>query len=83
MQLCFLLKWLELELSDEIIQLSQSLNKGKSSQIKIPEKSIQHDSNYNKKYSNEYYKLVLTKEEIELIDAFVAEERFELPTFGL
>ena len=44
---------------------------------------IQHDPNYNKKYSNEYYKLVLTKEEIELIDAFVAEERFELPTFGL
>ena len=77
------LKWLELEVSDEIIQLSQSLNKGKSSQIHIPDESIQHDSNYNKKYSNEYYKLVLTKEEIELIDAFVAEERFELPTFGL
>ena len=69
--------------SDEIIELSQSLNKGKSSQIHIPDKSIQHDPNYNKKYSNEYYKLVLTKEEIELIDAFVAEERFELPTFGL
>ena len=78
-----LLKWLELEVSDEIILLSQSLNKGKISQIKIPEKSIQHDSNYNKKYSNEYYKSVLTKEEIELIDTFVAEERFELPTFGL
>ena len=78
-----LLEWLELKVSDEIILLSQSLNKGKSSQIKIPEKSIQHDSNYNKKYSNEYYKLVLTKEEIELIDTFVAEERFELPTFGL
>ena len=77
------LNWLELEISDEIILHSQSLNKGKSSQIKIPEKSIQHDSNYNKKYSNEYYKLVLTKEEIDLIDAFVAEERFELPTFGL
>ena len=77
------LKWLELEVSDEIIQLSKSLNKGKSSQIHIPDESIQHDSNYNKKYSNEYYKLVLTKEEIELIDAFVAEERFELPTFGL
>ena len=78
-----LLNWLELEVSDEIILLSQSLNEGKSSQIKIPEKSIQHDSNYNKKYSNEYYKLVLTKEEIDLIDTFVAEERFELPTFGL
>ncbi len=24
-----------------------------------------------------------TEEEIKLIDAFVAEERFELPTFGL
>ncbi len=77
------LKWLELEVSDEIIQLSQSLNKGKSSQIHIPDQSIQHDPDYNKKYSNEYYKLVLTKEEIDLIDAFVAEERFELPTFGL
>ena len=77
------LKWLELEVSDEIIQLSQSLNKGKSSQIHIPNQSMQHDPNYNKKYSNEYYKLVLTKEEIDLIDAFVAEERFELPTFGL
>ena len=77
------LKWLELEVSDEIIQLSQSLNKGKISQIHIPDQSIQHDPNYNKKYSNEYYKLVLTKEEIDLIDAFVAEERFELPTFGL
>lgn len=78
-----LLNWLELEVSDEIILLLQSLNKGKSSKIHIPEKSIQHDSNYNKKYSNEYYKSVLTKEEIELIDSFVAEERFELPTFGL
>ena len=78
-----LLNWLELGVSDKIILLSQSLNEGKSSQIKIPEKSIQHDSNYNKKYSNEYYKLVLTKEEIDLIDTFVAEERFELPTFGL
>ena len=78
-----LLKWLELEVSDEIIHLSQSLNRGKSLKLRIPEKSIQHDSNYNKKYSNEYYKLVLTKEEIELINAFVAEERFELPTFGL
>ena len=77
------LNWLELEVSDEIILLSKSLNRGKNSQINIPEKSIQHDSNYNKRYSNEYYKLVLTKEEIELIDAFVAEERFELPTFGL
>ena len=77
------LKWLELEVSDEIIQLSQSLNKGKSSQIHIPDQSIQHDPDYNKKYSNEYYELVLTKEEIDLIDAFVAEERFELPTFGL
>ena len=77
------LKWLELEVSDEIIQLSQSLNKGKSSQIHIPDESIQHDSNYNKKYSNKYYKSVLTKDEIELIDSFVAEERFELPTFGL
>ena len=77
------LKWLELEVSDKIIQLSQSLNKGKSSQIHFPDLSIQHDPNYNKKYSNEYYKLVLTKEEIELIDTFVAEERFELPTFGL
>ena len=76
-------KWLELEVSDKIIQLSQSLNKGKSSQIHFPDQSIQHDPKYNKKYSNEYYKLVLTKEEIELIDAFVAEERFELPTFGL
>ena len=46
-------------------------------------KDIQYYPKYNKKYSNEYYKLVLTKEEIELIDAFVAEERFELPTFGL
>ena len=78
-----LLKWLELEVSDEIIHLSQSLNRGKSLKLRIPEKSIQHDSNYNKKYSNEYYKLVLTKEEIELINTFVAEERFELPTFGL
>ena len=78
-----LLKWLELEVSDEIIHLSQSLNRGKSSKLRIPEKSIQHDNNYNKKYSNEYYKLVLTKEEIELINTFVAEERFELPTFGL
>ena len=77
------LKWLELEVSDEIIKLSQSLNKGKSSQIHIPNQNMQHDPNYNKKYSNEYYKLVLTKEEIDLIDAFVAEERFELPTFGL
>ena len=77
------LKWLEFEVSDKIIQLSQSLNKGKSSQIHFPDQSIQHDPNYNKKYSNEYYKLVLTKEEIELIDTFVAEERFELPTFGL
>ena len=76
-------KWLELEVSDEIIQLSQSLNKGKNSQIHIPDQSIQHDRKYNKKFSNEYYKLVLTKEEIDLIDAFVAEERFELPTFGL
>ena len=76
-------KWLELEVSDKIIQLSQSLNKGKSSQIHFPDQSIQHDPKYNKKYSNEYYKLVLTKEEIELIDSFVAEERFELPTFGL
>ncbi len=32
---------------------------------------------------NEYYKSVLTKDEKELIDSFVAEERFELPTFGL
>ena len=78
-----LLNWLELEVSNEIILFSRSLNKGKSSNINIPEISIQHDSNYNKKYSNEYYKLVLTKEEIELIDTFVAEERFELPTFGL
>ena len=78
-----LLNWLELEVSDEIFLLLQSLNKGKSSKIHFPEKSIQHDGNYNKKYSNEYYKLVLTKEEIELIDTFVAEERFELPTFGL
>ena len=77
------LKWLELEVSDKIIQLSQSLNKGKSSQIHIPNQNMQHDPNYNKKYSNEYYKSVLTKEEIDLIDAFVAEERFELPTFGL
>ena len=77
------LKWLELGVSDKIIQLSQSLNKGKSSHIHFPDQNIQHDPNYNKKYSNEYYKLVLTKEEIELIDAFVAEERFELPTFGL
>ena len=77
------LKWLELEVSDQVIQLSHSLNKGKNSQIHIPDKSIQHDRNYNKKYSNEYYKLVLTKEEMDLIDAFVAEERFELPTFGL
>ena len=77
------LKWLELEVSDKIINFSQSLNKGKSSQIHFPDQSIQHDPKYNKKYSNEYYKLVLTKEEIELIDAFVAEERFELPTFGL
>ena len=77
------LKWLELEVSDEIIQLSQSLNKGKRSNIHIPNQNIQHDPNYNKKYSNEYYELVLTKEEIDLINAFVAEERFELPTFGL
>ena len=78
-----LLRWLELEVADEIILLSKSLNEGKKSQIHFPVKNIQHDDNYNKKYSNEYYKSVLTKEEIELIDSFVAEERFELPTFGL
>ena len=78
-----LLRWLELEIPDKIIQLSKSLNKGKNSQIHFPLKNIQHDSDYNKKFSNEYYKSVLTEEEIKLIDAFVAEERFELPTFGL
>ena len=78
-----LLRWLELEVTDEITLLSKSLNEGKKSQIHFPVKNIQHDDNYNKKYSNEYYKSVLTKEEIELIDSFVAEERFELPTFGL
>ena len=78
-----LLRWLELEVSDKIISFSKSLNEGKESQIHFPLKNIQHDSNYNKKYSNDYYKSVLSKEEIELIDSFVAEERFELPTFGL
>ena len=78
-----LLRWLELKVSDDIIKLSKSLNEGKESQIHFPVKNIQHDSNYNKKYSNEYYNSVLTKDEIELIDSFVAEERFELPTFGL
>ena len=78
-----LLRWLELEIPDKIILLSKSLNKGKNSQIHFPLKNIQHDSDYNKKFSNEYYKSVLTKDEIELIDSFVAEERFELPTFGL
>ena len=77
------MRWLELEVTDEITLLSKSLNEGKKSQIHFPVKNIQHDDNYNKKYSNEYYKSVLTKEEIELIDSFVAEERFELPTFGL
>ena len=78
-----LLRWLELEVSDEIITLSKFLNEGKDSQIHFPLKDIQHDNNYNKKFSNEYYKSVLTKDEKELIDSFVAEERFELPTFGL
>ena len=78
-----LLNYLELEISNEIIQISESLNKGRNSQIHLPGKNIQHDENYNKRYSNEYYKLVLTKEEIDLINLFVAEERFELPTFGL
>ena len=78
-----LLRWLELEVSDEIITLSKFLNEGKESQIHFPLKNIQHDNNYNKKFSNEYYKSILTKDEIELIDSFVAEERFELPTFGL
>ena len=78
-----LLRWLELEVSDEIITFSKFLNEGKESQIHFPLKNIQHDNNYNKKFSNEYYKSILTKDEIELIDSFVAEERFELPTFGL
>ena len=78
-----LLRWLELEVPDKIILLSKSLNEGKNSKIHFPLKNIQHDSNYNKKFSNKYYKSVLTKDEIELINSFVAEERFELPTFGL
>ena len=78
-----LINWLELETSHEILSFSESLNNGKDFKKQFPKKRIQHDKDYNKKFSNEYYKLILTKEEINLIDFFVAEERFELPTFGL
>ena len=48
----------------------------------MPEKDVQHDLSYKKSLSNKYYKSILTDKEIDFIEG-VAEERFELPTFGL
>ena len=74
-----LFNWLDEKCTDKILKKVERLNSGNTS---MPKKDVQHDLSYKKSLSNKYYKSILTEEEINFIEG-VAEERFELPTFGL
>tara|TARA_B100001093_G_scaffold302025_1_gene288075 strand:+ start:3650 stop:4549 length:900 start_codon:yes stop_codon:yes gene_type:complete len=65
-----LFEWLELEFSKNVEKTIIELKNDKNSNNKFPRKNIQHDIEYNKKFSNKYFIEVLTLNEIELIEAF-------------
>ena len=66
----YLFEWLELEFSENIVKTIESLRKGRQSRKTFPKDNIQHDLDYNKKYSNKYFSEILTNYEIETINNF-------------
>lgn len=64
-----LFAWLNIEYSIDIQKKVDSLTNKSSSSI-APKENTQHDSGYNKAFSNKYFSEILTKQENELIDFF-------------
>ena len=62
-----LFDWLNIEYSkNDINKIAMSIS-GSSTKNKSPKKGVQHDKLYDKQYANEYFKLVLTEDEIKYV----------------
>ena len=62
-----LFDWLNIEYSKkDLNKIAMSIS-GSSTKNKSPKKGVQHDKLYDKQYSNEYFKLVLTEDEIKYV----------------
>ena len=62
-----LFDWLNIEYSKkDINKITMSIS-GSSTKNKSPKKGVQHDKLYDKQYANEYFKLVLTEDEIKYV----------------
>ena len=62
-----LFDWLNIEYSKkDINKIAMSIS-GSSTKNKSPKKGVQHDKLYDKQYANEYFKLVLTEDEIKYV----------------
>lgn len=65
-----LLSWLDIDFTESVKKTITILNQGKKSMKYSPRKGVQHDFNYNKKFSNKYFSEILSNEEIEIIESF-------------
>ena len=62
-----LFDWLNIEYSkNDINKIAMSIS-GSSTKNKSPKKGVQHDKLYDKQYANEYFKLVLSDDEIKYV----------------
>ena len=62
-----LFDWLNIEYSKkDINKITMSIS-GSSTKNKSPKKGVQHDKLYDKQYANEYFKLVLSDDEIKYV----------------
>ena len=62
-----LFDWLNIEYSKkDINKIAMSIS-GSSTKNKSPKKGVQHDKLYDKQYANEYFKLVLSDDEIKYV----------------
>ena len=62
-----LFDWLNIEYSKkDINKIAMSIS-GSSTKNKSPKKGVQHDKFYDKQYANEYFKLVLSDDEIKYV----------------
>ena len=65
-----LFDWLNIEYSkNDINKIAMSIS-GSSTKNKSPKKGVQHDKLYDKQYANEYFKLVLTEDEIKYVKEY-------------
>ena len=62
-----LFDWLNIEYSKKNINKIAMSISGSSTKNKSPKKGVQHDKLYDKQYANEYFKLVLTEDEIKYV----------------